>query len=518
MAPAAAKVEASGAVGPEPMTSRLSPMTSERSRDSTRAGAARRASCPPLMSEMCLRTVLISWMVAPEARSTRVVACFSSRVMPAAGRGKSAEAPPETRQITRSSRVAAAAICAIRSAPATPRSSGTGWPHWFNSMRRNLATWPSLTLIRPAVIWRPRTRSAACAMEAPALPAPITYMLRNRAKLRPERWRATASAGSAAASAARKMDRAWRRRVRVVMGRSERETVDSTQRRRERRDKRREEHGGAWWREWRAEGAENAEQSELWSFEWGVGEDGGHGDCVVVARDGNVHVGQAVVVAARRVERGEGCRIARQRPGGGVPDALLHGFERAVQPDRDAVVLKQRAVVRLAEGAAAEGQDGGAAAFNPANVLADDGGFDAAELGLAARGKEIGDGGLFGGLNLSVGIEKTPAQAMGEMTSDSGFTGSPEADHVESGCALQSEVHAVPLMDAMRASTMAGKRRMASTKSQPERGVTTVRASRSTPRRMASAHCSAVMAKRRAFCTFSGACPARTFFWNPVFT
>ena len=44
------------------------------------------------------------------------------------------------------------------------------------------------------------------------------------------------------------------------MGRSERETVDSTQRRRERRDKRREEHGGAWWREWRAEGAENAEE------------------------------------------------------------------------------------------------------------------------------------------------------------------------------------------------------------------------------------------------------------------
>src|SRR5665647_782506 len=64
MAPAAAKVEASGAVGPEPMTSTSSPMTSESSRDSTRAGAARRASCPPLMSEMCLRTVLISWMVA----------------------------------------------------------------------------------------------------------------------------------------------------------------------------------------------------------------------------------------------------------------------------------------------------------------------------------------------------------------------------------------------------------------------------------------------------------------------
>ena len=82
-------------------------MTSESSRDSTRAGAARRASCPPLMREMCLRTALISWMVAPQASSSRVVACFSSSVMPSAGRGRSADAPPEIRQITRSSRPAA---------------------------------------------------------------------------------------------------------------------------------------------------------------------------------------------------------------------------------------------------------------------------------------------------------------------------------------------------------------------------------------------------------------------------
>src|SRR5450759_4187716 len=104
------------------------------------------------------------------------------------------------------------------------------------------------------------------------------------------------------------------------------------------------------------------------------------------------------------------------------------------------------------------------------------------------------------------------------MASDGGFAGSHEADHVDSRRALQSKVHAVPLMDAMRASTMAGKRRMASTKSHPERGVTTVRASRSTPRRMASAHASGVMAKRRACWTFSGHFPARTFFWNPVLT
>ena len=60
MAAASAKVLASGAVGPEPITPGSSPMTSESSSDSTRAGAAKRASCPPLIREMCLRTVLIS--------------------------------------------------------------------------------------------------------------------------------------------------------------------------------------------------------------------------------------------------------------------------------------------------------------------------------------------------------------------------------------------------------------------------------------------------------------------------
>ena len=81
-----------------------------------------------------------------------------------------------------------------------------------------------------------------------------------------------------------------------------------------------------------------------------------------------------------------------------------------------------------------------------------------------------------------------------------------------------TEGQRMELMRAMFNSTMAGKRRIASTKSHPERGVTTVRASRSTPRRMARAHASGVMAKRRACWTFSGDWPARTFFWKPVLT
>ena len=49
-----------------------------------------------------------------------------------------------------------------------------GWPHSFSSMRRSLAVCPSLTFTRPAVMRRPRTRSAAFAMDAPAFPAPTT--------------------------------------------------------------------------------------------------------------------------------------------------------------------------------------------------------------------------------------------------------------------------------------------------------------------------------------------------------
>ena len=141
---------------------------------STAAGQARRANWPPLMREMCLRTALISWIVAPQASSCRVTACFSSSVMPEAGSGSRAEAPPEIRQTTRSSCCAPVAMPAMRAAPSTPRASGRGWPLSFSSMRRNLARCPYLTLIRPAVIRLPRTRSAAFAIEAPALPAPTT--------------------------------------------------------------------------------------------------------------------------------------------------------------------------------------------------------------------------------------------------------------------------------------------------------------------------------------------------------
>src|ERR1035441_600422 len=317
------------------------------------------------------------------------------------------------------------------------------------------------------------------------------------------------------------MARAWRRRVLVVMGigggsgkeciqRRDAETQSKKSPSLARIDKLK--------RVPPRQGELRGRPQSRWSFEEGVGEDGGDGDVGVVASDGSVDIGQAVVIAAGLVERGGCLGIAGEGAGGGQGDAGLDGFEGAIEPPGKAVVAEQEAIAGLGESAAAEGQDGGASAFDGADVLADDHGLDTAEFGFAAGGEDLGDGGMFGSLNLGVGIEEAPAQAMGEMAADGGLAGSHEADDVDSGGALELEVHAVPLMDAMRDSTIEGKRRMASTRSQPERGVTTVRASRSTPRRMASAHCSAVMAKRRAFCTFSGDCPARTFFWNPVFT
>src|SRR2546427_249047 len=64
MRTASRNVVRSGAVGPDPITPRSSPPTSERMRVSTEAGVAA-ASRPPLIAERCLRTALTSAIVAP---------------------------------------------------------------------------------------------------------------------------------------------------------------------------------------------------------------------------------------------------------------------------------------------------------------------------------------------------------------------------------------------------------------------------------------------------------------------
>ena len=111
---------------PDPITSRLFPITSDKISESTAAGYASAASQPPLMLDRCFLTVFISLILAPELSSRRVVYCFISSVIGCAGNGSNAEAPPEMTQMIKSSSVAEATIPAIVRAPSTPASSGTG--------------------------------------------------------------------------------------------------------------------------------------------------------------------------------------------------------------------------------------------------------------------------------------------------------------------------------------------------------------------------------------------------------
>ena len=203
--------------------SRGSPMTSESMRATTRAGAAARASSPPLIAERCLRRALISSMVAPQASRRRVVSCFSARVRPSAGAGSRAEPPPEKRPRTSALGSKSASNSSWRRAPATPASSGTGCPASKISTRVNGSAWPYLVLMAPQSMRSPRIASAAAAMAAVALPAPTRRrleMVSREKRSEPQRnsppvtarawWRQRP--GSAAATPASKMARAWARR------------------------------------------------------------------------------------------------------------------------------------------------------------------------------------------------------------------------------------------------------------------------------------------------------------------
>ncbi len=213
---ASRKVVGSGAVGPEAMVSTGSPTTSERRRLTTVAGWASLASQPPLKPERCLRTALISRMVAGDLITrASVTALLSSRETPSRGRGIRLEPPPEIRQRTRSPSSASLTRRRMRLVPSTPASSGMGWlAPWSLILRvlyRPRAPWGTFT--RPSVTRSPRTPSRASAMGPPAFPPPTTRMRRTppRSRERPPTssrsplnatWDSTAALGSAASSAA----------------------------------------------------------------------------------------------------------------------------------------------------------------------------------------------------------------------------------------------------------------------------------------------------------------------------
>ncbi len=160
-------------------------------------------------------------------------------------------------------------------------------------------------------------------------------------------------------------------------------------------------------------------------------------------------------------ERAECLGIARQwthRVAGGRCDAAVDGFERAIEPDRNAVATQQVAVGVLREGPAAEREDGGASAFDPSYVLLNDRGFDAAERGLSARFENFGDGHLFGCFDLGIGVEEVPSHAARQVPAHGALSRRHEADEVQSGRAFQTEVHALSLSSARRPSKIEGEK------------------------------------------------------------
>ena len=117
------------------MVAGASPGTSLTRRLTTCAGAQARASRPPLIADRCFLTQFISSIAAPLFSSARLIACFSSRLTPSAGKASSDEAPPEIRQRTRSSSLKPRASAPIRAAARRPASSGTGWAASTTSIR-----------------------------------------------------------------------------------------------------------------------------------------------------------------------------------------------------------------------------------------------------------------------------------------------------------------------------------------------------------------------------------------------
>src|SRR5262249_60535214 len=90
------------------------------------AGNAQRAKPPPLIQERCLRTVLISWIAAPQASNRRLTVSLSSRERPAAGLTSRLEGPPGKQKQKRSEGSLRASSAARCSAPATLPEPGGG--------------------------------------------------------------------------------------------------------------------------------------------------------------------------------------------------------------------------------------------------------------------------------------------------------------------------------------------------------------------------------------------------------
>src|SRR3984957_5661296 len=96
-------------------------------KDTILAGAAATASRPPLIAERCLRTQLISLILAPLLSNALFKADLSLRVIPGAGRESKAEPPPDIRHRARSFEPRPLTRSTILRAAFCPAASGMGW-------------------------------------------------------------------------------------------------------------------------------------------------------------------------------------------------------------------------------------------------------------------------------------------------------------------------------------------------------------------------------------------------------
>ena len=158
-------------VGPEAMTRRSSPGTSDRISAVTGAPETR-SQPPPFSRDSAWRTRFVCVMSAPEPSSSRFTSCFSASVTPATGAGSMAEPPPEISASTRSCGPAARSSASTSCAAASPAASGTGWPEASTRARGRGASLPRLVMTSASASGS--ASKAAAAMARAALPSAMT--------------------------------------------------------------------------------------------------------------------------------------------------------------------------------------------------------------------------------------------------------------------------------------------------------------------------------------------------------
>ncbi len=170
------------------MASSTSPATSETVRLTSRAGAARAASRPPLIAETCLRTVFTSTIGAPDPSSSSWRRLFSACVTPSGGRLVSAELPPVKAAITRSPGPRPSTSSMTRRAAASERSEGSGWSARSTSTRSSaIESAPLRTATAP-----PSRRSPSMLLERSTRWRASLCPSRRRSRGRPDRARTPA--------------------------------------------------------------------------------------------------------------------------------------------------------------------------------------------------------------------------------------------------------------------------------------------------------------------------------------